>query len=38
MRWERGADQALLTAQLERKRVNVEVSRGNFSDEVYRVK
>ena len=38
MRWEKGADRALLTAQLEKKRVNVEVSRGNFSDEVYRVK
>lgn len=38
MRWEKGADHALLTAQLERKRANLEVARGNFFDEVYRVK
>jgi hypothetical protein len=38
MRWEKGADHALLSAQLEKKRANVEVGRGNFFDEVYRVK
>ena len=38
MRWEKGADRALLTAQLEKKRVNLEVSRGNFPDEIYRVR
>lgn len=38
MRWEKGADRALLTAQLERKRASLEVSRGSFSDEIYRVK
>ena len=38
MRWERGADRAVLTAQLERKRANLEVSRGSFPDEIYRVK
>ena len=38
MRWERGADRAILTAQLEKKRGTVEVSRGNFPDEIYRVK
>ncbi len=38
MRWEKGADRALLTAQLEKKRVNLEVSRGSFPEEVYRVK
>ena len=38
MRWEKGADRAILTAQLEKKRANVEVARGNFFNEVYRVK
>lgn len=38
MRWEKGADRAILTAQLEKKRVNLEVSRGNFPEEIYRVK
>lgn len=38
MRWEKGDDRAMLTAQLERKRANLEVSRGSFPDEIYRVK
>jgi len=38
MRWEKGADRALLVAQLERKRASLEVSRGNFPVEIYRVK
>jgi len=38
MRWERGEDRAILSAQLERKRASIEVARGNFFDEVYRVK
>jgi hypothetical protein len=38
MRWEKGADRAVLSAQLEKKRANVEVARGNFFDEVYKVK
>ena len=38
MRWEKGALRALLTAQLEKKRVNLEVSRGSFPDEIYRVR
>ena len=38
MRWEKGADRAILTAQLEKKRATVEVSRGSFPDEIYRVK
>jgi hypothetical protein len=37
-RWEKGADRALLVAQLEKKRASLEVSRGNFPEEVYRVK
>jgi hypothetical protein len=38
MRWEKGADLAILTAQLEKKRVTVEVSRGNFPVEIYRIR
>ena len=38
MRWEKGADRAVLTAQLEKKRVGLEISRGGFSDEIYRVR
>jgi hypothetical protein len=38
MRWEKGADRALLSAQLDKKRVAVEVSRGSFPEEIYRVR
>ena len=38
MRWESGQDKAILSAQLEKKRGTVEVARGNFFTEVYRVK
>ena len=38
MRWEKGADRALLVAQLEKKRVSLEVSRGSFPVEIYRVR
>jgi hypothetical protein len=39
MRWEKGADRAILTAQLEKKkRATLEISRGTFPEEIYRVK
>jgi len=39
MRWEKGADRAILTAQLEKKkRASLEVSRGSFPVEIYRVR
>jgi hypothetical protein len=38
MRWEKGADLAILTAQLDKKGVAVEVSRGNFPQEIYRIR
>jgi hypothetical protein len=38
MRWEKGGESALLVAQLERKRAALEAARGNFFDEIYRVK
>jgi hypothetical protein len=37
-RWEKGADRAVFTSAQDRRRGGVEVSRGNFPDEVYRVK
>ena len=38
MRWEKGEDHAILTAQLEKKRAGVEAAHGKFFDEVYRVR
>lgn len=38
MRWEKGADRALLVAQLEKKRASLDVSRGSFPVEIYRVR
>jgi hypothetical protein len=38
VRWEQGAERAVLTAQLERRRSTLTVSRGNFEDEIYRVR
>jgi len=38
MRWEKGAERALLVAQLEKKRATLEVSRGDFPVEIYRIK
>jgi hypothetical protein len=38
MRWEKGDERAVLTAQLEKKRASLEVSRGNFPVEIYRIR
>ena len=38
MRWEKGAERAVLTAQMDKKRVSLEISRGSFPVEIYRVK
>ena len=38
MRWEKAADRAILTAQLEKQRATLEVSRGTFPEEIYRVR
>lgn len=38
MRWERGAERAVLTAPENSKRVGLEAWRGNFDTEIYRVK
>jgi hypothetical protein len=38
VRWESGRDKALLSVQLGRRRAQLEVSRGNFEQEIYRVR
>lgn len=37
MRWRKGADQAVLTSQIGRRRVDLNVWRGDFDTEVYRI-
>jgi len=36
--WESGKERAVLTAQLEKRRGSMLVSRGNFDEEIYRVR
>ena len=36
--WERGAERAVLTAPLEKRRASMLVSRGDFDEEIYRVR
>ena len=36
--WEKGDERALLTAQSDRKRASLDAWRGNFIDEIYRVR
>jgi len=38
MRWEKAGERAILVAQLEKKRATVEAERGNFFNEIYKVK
>lgn len=38
IRWEKGEERAVLTSQDKRKRVDLNVWRGNFDQEVYRVR
>jgi len=38
MRWEKGSDRAVLTAQMDKKRATLEISRGSFPVEIYKVK
>lgn len=38
VRWESGRDKALLSAQLDRRRAQLEVSRGDFDQEIYKVR
>ena len=38
LRWEKGNEHALLTAQTDRKRASLEAWRGNFLEEIYKVR
>lgn len=38
IRWEKGAERAVLTSQLKMKRVDLNVWRGNFDEEIYRIR
>ena len=38
VRWERGQDQAVLVAQLDKRRAALSVSRGTFDEEIYRIR
>lgn len=38
VRWEKGADRAVLTSQLKRRRVDLNVWRGDFDTEIYRIR
>lgn len=38
VRWERGGDRAVLTTQLKRRRVDLNVWRGDFDTEIYRIR
>jgi hypothetical protein len=38
LNWEKGAERALLTAQSDRKRMALDIWRGNFIDEIYKVR
>jgi hypothetical protein len=38
VRWERGAERALLVSQTRRKRVDLNVWLGKFDEEIYRIK
>jgi hypothetical protein len=38
VQWEKGAERAVLTSQSEKRRAFLTVSRGDFEDEIYRVR
>ena len=38
IRWEKGGERAVLTAQEKRRRVDLNVWRGSFDEEIYRVR
>ena len=38
LRWDKGNEHAMLIAQADRKRASLEAWRGNFVDEIYRVR
>jgi hypothetical protein len=38
VRWEKGDERAVLTSQEKRKRVDLNVWRGKFDEEIYRIR
>lgn len=38
VRWEQGRDRAVLTAQMDRRRASLSASRGDFEEQIYRVR
>jgi hypothetical protein len=38
LQWEKGEERALFVSQSEKRRASLSVSRGNFDDEIYRVR
>ncbi len=38
VRWDKGTEHAVLTALMEKRRATLSVSRGNFEEEIYRVR
>lgn len=38
LRWQQGRDRAVLTSQVKRRRVDLNVWRGDFDTEIYRIK
>ncbi|TAK80153.1 MAG: hypothetical protein EPO20_30000 [Betaproteobacteria bacterium] len=37
LRWDKGAEHAVMTALMEKRRATLSVSRGNFEEEIYRI-
>jgi hypothetical protein len=38
VRWEKGDERAVLTSQADKRRASLSVSRGDFEDEIYRIR
>ena len=38
MRWEQDAEYAVIVGQLEKKRATLDISRGGFAEEIYRIR
>ena len=38
MRWEQGAEYAVIVGQLEKKRATLDIARGSFAEDIYRIR
>ena len=38
MRWEQGAEYAVIVGQLEKKRATLDIARGGFAEDIYRIR